>query len=419
MADGFQGPGYFDANGQWRSFGTTINSTDPNTAGFQPDSNYNPDQATGWNARPTNMAEPPVDPGPAFRTNTVHAGGPVATRPITTPNSSTGAPAVQSPSASTYQPPATQTRPGLLTPNSSTGASRYPIQKPPPQPDLYDANGDQPFPRRPCLRGGLYRCPCCGADAQAVCGDQGIYNNANAAGKYFDSTWLGKQLNWLTGNKASPTWGGGLESAAAPQTQTQPQSAPAPPSGAPTATATPPPPPPINLPPFNVPPPPGNLPPFVRGPIPYNMPQHGGAQRAGAPNLGYGVPGASQQPAAPQAPSPMFTTIDRPNADTAGGPSRAGQLAPQYFNRAREPGGPAQMGALDLSGMFNHPAVAQAAAAPPSVPAAARAPVQGQLSALAPTARAPMIQPQGTHFGSTARKVFGNPAMWQYPNVQM
>ena len=115
---GSKGPGYFDANGQWRSYGTTINSTDPNTAGFQPDSNYNPDQATGWNARPTNMAEPPVDPGPAFRTNTVHAGGPVATRPITTPNSSTGAPAVQSPSASTYQSPATQTRPGLLTPNS-------------------------------------------------------------------------------------------------------------------------------------------------------------------------------------------------------------------------------------------------------------------------------------------------------------
>ena len=58
-------------------------------------------------------------------------------------------------------------------------------------------------------------------------------------------------------------------------------------------------------------------------------------------------------------PSNMFTTIDRPNADTAGGPSFAGQLAPQYFNRAREPGGPAQMGALDLSGLFNHPAVAQ------------------------------------------------------------
>ena len=120
------------------------------------------------------------------------------------------------------------------------------------------------------------------------------------------------------------------------------------------------------------------------------MPQHTPVQRAGAPNLGYGVPGA-QPAAAPQAPSPMFTTIDRPNADTAGGPSRAGQLAPQYFNQAREPGGPAQMGALDLSGLFNHPAVAQAAAAHPMVQAAARAPVQGPLSALAPQ-RAPVMQ---------------------------
>ena len=149
------------------------------------------------------------------------------------------------------------------------------------------------------------------------------------------------------------------------------------------------------------------------------MPQHGGAQRAGAPNLGYGVPQAPPFDPGAIHPSNMFTTIDRPNADTAGGPSFAGQLAPQYFNRAREPGGPAQMGALDLSGLFNHPAVAQQAAAHPMVQAAARAPVQGPLSALAPTARAPMIQPQGTHFGSTARKVFGNPAMWQYPNVQM
>ena len=153
-------------------------------------------------------------------------------------------------------------------------------------------------------------------------------------------------------------------------------------------------------PPTMTPPPPPGYPPLppIRPmgaipPLPIGAPQH--AQRAGAPNLGYGVPGA-QPAAAPQAPSPMFTTIDRPNADTAGGPSCAGQLAPQYFNQAREPGGPAQMGALDLSGMFNHPAVAQAAAAHPMVQAAARAPVQGPLSALAPTARAPMMQ--ATHF---------------------
>ena len=136
--------------------------------------------------------------------------------------------------------------------------------------------------------------------------------------------------------------------------------------------------------------PPGPPGPFVRGPIPFGMPQHAPVQRAGQPNLGYGVPGA-QPAAAPQAPSPMFTTIDRPNADVAGGRSVAGQLAPQYFNQAREPGGPAQMGALDLSSLFNHPAVAAQAAAHPMVQAAARAPVQGPLSALAPQ-RAPMAQ---------------------------
>ena len=141
--------------------------------------------------------------------------------------------------------------------------------------------------------------------------------------------------------------------------------------------------------------PPGPPGPTVRGPVPIGIPQMTAhPSQRGAPNLGYGVPQAPPFDPGAIHPSNMFTTIDRPNADTAGGPSFAGQLAPQYFNRAREPGGPAQMGALDLSGMFNHPAVAQAAAAHPMVQAAARAPVQGPLSALAPTARAPMMQPQ-------------------------
>jgi hypothetical protein len=108
-----------------------------------------------------------------------------------------------------------------------------------------------------------------------------------------------------------------------------------------------------------------------------------------------GAPAAAAPPADPFAihPSNAFTTIDRPNADVAGGRSVAGQLAPQYFNQAREPGGPAQMGALDLSGLFNHPAVAQAAAAHPAV--------QGAMAALAnpapaPTrARAPVMQATG------------------------
>ena len=325
-------------------------------------------KGTTLNSNPTATATPGSPGGPQLSTP---QGGPVATRPITTPNSSTGQPAVQAPSASRFQPPATQTRPGLLTPNSSTGAPGYPIQSGP---------NPMTMPIGGALGTGVGALSALPTPTPEQMTER--LNNPPMADDKWGVNAISKLFGW-----------GQPAAAAAPQTQTQPQTALAPPSSAPTATATPPPPPPINLPPFNVPPPPGQLPPFVRGPIPAAMPQHTPVQRAGAPNLGYGVPGA-QPAAAPQAPSPMFTTIDRPNADTAGGPSRAGQLAPQYFNQAREPGGPAQMGALDLSGLFNHPAVAQAAAAHPMVQAAARAPVQGPLSALAPTARAPVMQQQ-------------------------
>ena len=313
---------------------------------------------------PTLTATPGSPGGPQISTP---QGGQVAVRPINTPNSSTGEPAVRSPSASRFQPPAVQTRPGLLTPNSSTGAPGY--QVPTVNPMTMPIGGGLATGV-----GALNAFPTPTPEQMTK-----TLNNPPMADDKWGINAISKLFGWNQ-----------------PQTQTQPQTAVAPPSGAPTATATPPPPP-INPPPFNVPPPPGNLPPFVRGPIPAAMPQHTPVQRAGAPNLGYGVPGA-QPAAAPQAPSPMFTTIDRPNADVAGGRSVAGQLAPQYFNRAREPGGPAQMGALDLSSLFNHPAVAAQAAAHPMVQAAARAPVQGPLSALAPQ-RAPVIQRQPANNG--------------------
>ena len=111
-------------------------------------------------------------------------------------------------------------------------------------------------------------------------------------------------------------------------------------------------------------------------------------KRPGAPNLGYGVP---QQPAtAPQAPSSMFTTIDRPNADIVGGPTRPGYLSAN----PHEPGGPARMGALDLSGLFNHPAVAQAAAQHPAVQGAMASNIAFRVSRTAPRARAPVMQQQ-------------------------
>ena len=349
---------------------------------------------------PTMTATPGSPGGPSI---SISQGGPIAVRDntINTPNSSTGQPAVQDPSASRFQPPATQTRPGLLTPNSSTGASRYPIQNAPNPMTIQNAPNPMTMPIGGALGTGVGALSAIPTPTPEQMTER--LNNPPLA----DDKWGINAISKLLGLGQPAT-------AAAPQTQTQPM-----PSR--VATVTPPPPqiaPPPPLPPGYPPLPPSrppNLPPFNRGPIPFGMPQHAPVQRAGQPNLGYGVPNAAQQPAAPQAPSPMFTTIDRPNADVSGGRSVAGQLAPQYFNRAREPGGPAQMGALDLSGLFNHPAVAQAAAAHPMVQAAARAPVQGPLSALAPQ-RAPAVQrqwslPQVRKGGAAMiRPTWGNPA---------
>ena len=108
-----------DAEGNLVPKGNTLNTPPP---GLERDPSYNPDRATGWNARPTTYAEPPINPGDAFQFNKVHAGGPLATRTINTPNSSTGAPFRQYPGASSF--PAVRTNaPGTLTPSSSSGAS--------------------------------------------------------------------------------------------------------------------------------------------------------------------------------------------------------------------------------------------------------------------------------------------------------
>jgi hypothetical protein len=85
---------------------------------------------------------------------------------------------------------------------------------------------------------------------------------------------------------------------------------------------------------------------------------------------------------------PGWTTIDRPNADIVGGPTRPGYLSASYdpytgSNRGpREPGGPARMGAFDLSTLWNPQAAAAPAAAAAPVRAgstARRAPVRGPL----------------------------------------
>jgi len=346
---------------------------------------------TRINGVPTATAAP--TPGSGDWT-TLSRGGPIAIR---TPNSSTGAPAVQAPSASQFQPPATQTRPGLLTPKSTTGAPGYQVPNVNPM-------------TLPGVGGGLMT----GVGALNAFPTptpeqmNKTLNNPPLA----DDPWLIHSLSKLFG------YGGQTQAAPAPATQTQPQTAPAPPSGAPTATATPPPTPPGSPP---LPPPrPPNLPPFIRGPIPYS-----GGNAPPAPqhvNLGYGVPGAPPLPPFdPGAihPSNAFTTIDRPNADIVGGPTRPGYLSAD----PHEPGGPARMGALDLSGLFNHPAVAAAAAAHPAVQGALAA--QNAQAQQAPRARAPVVQqkwalPQLRPGGAAnAKPTYYNPAYGVGANVGM
>jgi hypothetical protein len=350
---------------------------------------------TRINGVPTATAPP--TPGSGNWT-TLSQGGPIAIR---TPNSSTGQPAVQAPSASQFQPPATN-RPGLRTPVSTTGAPGYQVPTVNPM----------TLPGLPI--GGAFGTGV-GALAGAPSTDAEINYRLNHPLTVSD---LANQIgSWF---RASPQ----PQNVTTPQTQTQPQTAPAPPSGAPTATVSAPPPPP-GYPPLLPPRPPDNLPPFNRGPIPFAMPQHGGAPRAPASyNLGYGgAPAAS----APAAPSPMFTTIDRPNADIVGGPTRPGYLSAD----PHEPGGPARMGALDLSGLFNR----GGAQAPPPAGALAAPQPGGEWGAAAgtPNMNNAMLgmqlqnagiptggrsaRAQAPAAGFSNKKFFGNPANWQYPNM--
>jgi hypothetical protein len=286
---------------------------------------------------------------------TISRGGPIT---INTPDSSTGQPFRQAPSASTYQPSFAQPQGGQLTtttPNSRTGAPAPGIRT---VPSLGGRVG--------VGVGGLpglisaFPTPSAGETEQRL-------NNPPLA----DDPWLLKTFGSLFGG--SPQ--------AAPVTQSGPgrsPSGPAPPGGPPYRPEDDLRPPPI--------PPSTNFPPLTASPqgpnVPYPPPRPktgGGGGRGQAPGRAPPMMNLQPQPQ-PQGPAPGWTSIDRPNADVAGGRSVAGQLAPQYFTPAREPGGPAQMGVFDFSTLFNHPAVAQAAAAHPAVQAAARAPVPGPLA---------------------------------------
>ena len=305
--------------------------------------------------------------GPNWRSTVTAApgspGGPQLSTPqggqlITTPNSSTGQPIRQAPSAS--QSPAVQTnRPGLLTPNSRTGAPGY--QVPTVNPMTLPVGGAA------VTAGGLL--------AGAPTTDQGVYNNANSFNDRFNKSWLGQLLNRATG-QTEPRWG--------TATQTAPY-APSP-IASPAPPAAPPPPPGISatIPPFNVSP----RPPFQSAPPPRAPPGY---------NLGYGgaSPAALPPPPDPFAihPSNAFTAIPRPNADPGirggmlGGNAGMANIGATYGPRGT--GGAPLATALDLSSMFNHPAVAAAAAAHPAVQGALAA--QNAAPARAPT-RAPTVQ---------------------------
>ena len=286
---------------------------------------------------------------------------------INTPNSSTGQPFRQAPSASSF-PAIQQGAPGTLTPSSRTGAP---------------APGVRTLPQSSSVPGWV-------APTAGAFGRGGLWG----LGGYL----MGKTVEPQPTNQGEdevlkrfvppPNSTIGTQTGTAPVTQTGPgrsPSGPVPPGppGPPyrpeddPRAALPPMTPQAAIPPY---PPPR---PSATAPYPPPRPRGGGGGGGG------GSRGASPGPAPPMVnlqPQPGWTTIDRPNADTAGGPSRAGQLAPQYFNQAREPGGPAQMGAFDFSSLFNHPQVAAAAAQHPMVHAAAAA-------MAAPRARTPVRGP--------------------------
>jgi hypothetical protein len=346
---------------------------------------------TRINSVPTATAAP--TPGSGDWT-TISRGGPIAIR---TPNSSTGAPAVQAPSASQYQPPATQTRPGLLTPNSTTGAPGYQVPTVNPM-------------TLPGVGGGLMTG--IGALNAFPTPTPEQMNKTLNNPPLANDPWLVHTLFpsiFGPAGQAAPQ--AQPQTAPAPVTQQGPKAAPlVPPGGGGGGYG--------GVPPGGFgPPPPNNLPPFVRGPIPAAMPQGAAPRAPRSYNLGYGGAGTPAAAAPPAAPSPMFTTIDRPNADIVGGPTRPGYLSAD----PHEPGGPARMGALDLSGLFS-----RGAAPPPAgvlaAPGGAAAGTPNMNNAMLGMqlqnagirgARAPMVQPAGF----SNKKFFGNPANWQYPNM--
>jgi hypothetical protein len=335
---------------------------------------------------------------------TLSKGGPIT---ISTPNSSTGQPFRQAPTASSYQPSFSTPQGGQLTtttPNSRTGAPAPGIRNYI-NPMLAATEG---------VTGGILAAP---SLVGPTYGNGSIDEQMNSA---IASDNAERQKAWsfwqhpfgFNNPFATQSPAAAPTTATAPITQTGPLSQS-------RGVAVPPFPP-------SPPPPPGAGPPLspprpmVAAPFPVGAPQHAVPRAPQGYNLGYG--GAAPAAAAPPpAPSPMFTTIDRPNADIVGGPTRPGYLSAD----PHEPGGPARMGALDLSGLFNR------GAAPASAPPAGALASPGWGAAAGtPNMNNAMLGMQlqnaggrgaraqaPTTAGFSNKKFFRNPANWQYPNM--
>ena len=287
---------------------------------------------------------------------------------INTPNSSTGQPFRTGPSA--VQPePAPTGNPLTTTPSSRTGA---------PAPGIRTLPIGGPLATATTLLAG------------GPSTDEDFYNQVGGASRWFDQTGFGKWLIDQGITSPTPRWGPPeARPSTVPDTGqsiklgdgTSPIPVTYSGSGPGRSPSGP-------LPPL---PPTGDgLPPFNSGPIPNNLPQGNVPYPPPRPSDLVGIKGGGgrgqrgQQQQAPGRAPPMinlqpgWTTIDRPNADIVGGPTRPGYLSAD----PHEPGGPARMGAFDLSTLWNPQAAAAPAAAAAPVRAgstARRAPVRGPL----------------------------------------
>ena len=366
---------------------------------------------TRINSNPTATATPGSPGGPQLST-------PQGGQLINTPDSSRGTPFRVAPSAVAPSPQQVGA-PNTVTPSSRTGAPPPAIRNLPTAQELMPSSS-QPVPG---WAGAL--------------GTGGLWG----LGSYL----MGKTIEPQPTNQGedavlrrfqpAPNSTIGTQTGTQPVTQTQPLGQTSPITGPPLPPTMTPPPPPPGYPPLPPIRPMGAIPPLpigARAPV----------QHAGSPNLGYGVPGAQLAPASdPINPLPGHYRASVGNARGATWvPGGMDNPAPQIFrgptttygapNYGKGPigaqnyyqPGSAPVGPGDWTGTgpVAGPLAAFAGNNPQSTSSGGRGGGQFQMpaSASAP-ARAPMIQPQGTHFGSTARRVFGNPAMWQYPNVQM